>query len=56
MKDCFLGYLEEWQESVDGRADFNKTQKQMMTLTRETLEGLKITGIACLNFISTVLK
>ena len=58
--DCFLGYLEEWQNSVDTRTTFTKGQKKMMCLSRETLDGLKITGIedktaifsACNNLIN----
>lgn len=46
LENCFLGYLEEWQQCVDKRKDFTKGEKQMMCLSRETLEGLKIMGYA----------
>lgn len=44
LQESFLGYLHEWQCSIDGREDFSKGQKNMMCLSKETLDGLKITG------------
>ena len=45
LKDDFLGYLDQWNDSVKGRQGFTPAQKQMMQLSRETLEGLRVTGI-----------
>ena len=45
LQDCFLGYIQEWQSSIDSREGFTKGQKQMMCLARETVDGLKMTGI-----------
>lgn len=45
LQETFLGYLQEWESSVKNRENFTKGEKQLMCLTRETLEGLKITGI-----------
>lgn len=36
--------MEEWRESVDKRTGFTAAQKQKMMLSRETMEGLEITG------------
>ena len=46
LEDEFLGYLTEWKESVDERKGFDEKQKARMMLSRETLEGLKMTGNA----------
>ncbi len=44
MKTDFLGYLKEWETSVKGRDGFTGAQKVSMMLSRETLQGLHITG------------
>ena len=44
LKEDFLGYIEEWQKSIEQREEFTNAQKQMMCLSKETLTGLKITG------------
>ena len=41
----FIGYLKEWEKSVEQRNGFNAAQKKMMILSNETTEGLKIAGI-----------
>ena len=40
----FLGYLKQWEESVQARRDVADSGKTKMLLSRETLEGLYITG------------
>ena len=40
----FLGYLKEWKASVDNRSGFTEAEKAMMCLSKETLEGLHMTG------------
>ena len=40
----FLGYLKEWEDCVNARTDVPDAQKPMMLLSRETMEGLHITG------------
>ena len=42
----FLDYLNEWQSSVAARDGFTSAEKAMMTLSRETLEGLRVTGMS----------
>ena len=42
-----LGYIEKWKNCVNKREGFNATQKKMMTLSEETIEGLQITGYQC---------
>ena len=44
LKEDFLGYLDEWEDSVEQRKGFTASQKAMMLLSRETIEGLRTTG------------
>ena len=44
LEEEFLGYLEEWEESVASRTGFTAKERAMMCLSRETLDGLRITG------------
>ena len=37
-------YLSEWEESVSSREAASDTEKTRMLLSRETVEGLYITG------------
>ena len=39
-----MRYLDDWQDSVDERKDVEDVEKAVMTLSRETLCGLRITG------------
>ncbi len=45
LKDTFLKYLRDWQDSVKARKDFTPTQQGKMCLSTQTLEGIEITGI-----------
>ena len=45
LQKDFLGYLKEWRASVDARKDITDAERPTMCLSRETLEGLHITGI-----------
>ena len=40
-----MGYLAEWKASVEQRTDVTDAQKQAMMLSKETLEGLHMTGM-----------
>ena len=40
----FLGYLQEWKGSVDGQSGFTEAEKAMTCLSKETIEGLHMTG------------
>ena len=42
-----MGYLKECQDSVDSRQDVDDGKKATMTLSKETIEGLTITGKFC---------
>lgn len=44
LETDFLGYLKEWEDCVNARTDVPDAQKPMMLLSRETIEGLHITG------------
>ena len=43
LKQDFLGYLDQWEAEVQQRDD-TQTEKNRMCLSKETLEGLRITG------------
>ena len=45
LEGDFLGYLREWQDSVDSQEKYPSGQKRLMTLSQETIEGICITGI-----------
>ncbi len=44
LEKDFLGYLKEWEDSVETRTDVPKAEKPTMLLSRATREGLRITG------------
>lgn len=45
LENDFINYFKEWDESVDNRpGKFSSAQKNMMKLSRETVEGLFITA------------
>ena len=41
----FLAYLDDWERSVNEREGYTTAQKNRMILSKETLLGLRITGI-----------
>ena len=44
MEEEFLGYLKEWKTAVENENELNADEKRRMLLSRETMEGLEITG------------
>ena len=44
LESDFIGYLDHWDSAVQKRQGFTPGQKAMMTLSRETREGLRMTG------------
>ena len=44
LKDDFLQYLDEWEASADSRIELTKSDRNRLCLSRETLEGLRMTG------------
>lgn len=44
LKDTFLDYLVEWDDSADARTDLVVSERNRRCLSRETLEGLRMTG------------
>ena len=44
LEKDFLGYLDEWDRAVCEREGFTPDEKKRMTLSQETLEGLRMTG------------
>ena len=45
LEKVFLGYFAEWDEMVHGRENFTATEKKKMTLSKDTLVGLRMTGV-----------
>ena len=43
MEEEFLGYLDEWEASVNSRTGFTLAQKKQMLISAETLLGLRMT-------------
>ena len=41
----FLSYLHDWEEEIANKEGYNAKQRAKMLLSRETMEGLRITGI-----------
>ena len=46
LKEEFLGYLDDWERSVNNHEGFTAAQRSMMLLSQQTLEGIRTTGIA----------
>ena len=44
LESTFLGYLNEWEDSVNSRSGFKKARKRMMYLSKETSDGFKMTS------------
>ena len=40
----FLGLSKDWEESVKKREGYSKEEMKRMTLSQETLQGLRMTG------------
>ena len=45
LKEEFIEYLGEWQQSVLARDGYNRMQRSKMLLSPETLLGIRITGM-----------
>ena len=45
LKDEFIPYLKEWEDSVEKRNGCSPQSKSMMVLAKETCNGINITGI-----------
>ena len=44
LKGEFLDYLDEWEDDASSRDDLTKSEQNRQCLSRETLEGLRMTG------------
>lgn len=47
LNNDFLGYLHEWESQVGMQRDLSKSEKSKLLLSKETRDGLKITGKIC---------
>ena len=45
----FLGYLRSWEQSVATQMSLTQSERNRMLLSRETSDGLKLTGIYMYN-------
>ena len=41
-----MKYLDEWEERVKCRDGFSNAEKEKMLLSRETRDGIRITGLS----------
>ena len=44
LEDTFLPYLTSWEASVSARSGFPEAEKKSMLLSKETLDGLRMTS------------
>eukprot|EP00731_Ephydatia_muelleri_P035495 Em0129g3a len=51
LTDVFLVYLDEWEESVKGREDLDKSQIILMMLSAETRQGLRLTVMSFVELV-----
>ena len=49
LEKDFMEYLDEWESSANMREDLSDAEKQKLCISRETVEGLRVTGMN-LNF------
>jgi len=52
----FLPYLDQWEKSVAARTDVEENEKSRTTISRETLSGLRITGMLYMSIIHSLNK
>ena len=50
LQDDFLDFLDSWEKESESLEKVTKEVKQRMCISRETLEGLRITGNYLLHF------
>lgn len=53
LEEEFLDYLDEWDTEVKGRPGFTDCEEKM-TLSQETLEGLRMTGTCTCMYVQCV--
>lgn len=46
LEKDFIEYLDEWEASAYGQEDLSETEKQKLCISRETLEGLRLTSMS----------
>ncbi len=55
LSEDFIGYLNDWKKSVDERRDVADGGRDVMQLSQETLDGLKMTGKPCMHSVCSIL-
>ena len=45
LRKEFLPYFQNWKQSVQRRAGFESKEKDMMMISRTTMNGIEITGM-----------
>jgi hypothetical protein len=54
LEEVFLPYLDSWEKSVFERHDFSDAQKKRMTLSNETLVGIRRTVLSFVEFVKYI--
>ena len=44
LKDTFIPWLDSWEKAVHDRKDINASEKEIRLLSKETSQGIRITG------------
>ncbi len=44
MKESFLAWLDKWEKQVNDRKDLDAAEKEKALISKETLQGIRITG------------
>ena len=56
LKIEFLGYFEAWEVSIESRTEASKTEKSKMFISRQTMDGLKITCYSLIELVKFLLQ
>ena len=51
LEHDFLDYLDEWEASAQAAENLSDAEKNKLCISRETLEGLRMTGL-CTGFVT----
>ena len=56
LKHDFLSYLDEWEASSQAQDGLSQAEKNKLCISRETLEGLRITGWTLALYCNTIIN
>ena len=49
LESTFLGFFDDWEKETSNLEGLNKSEKSKFILSKQTLQGLRITGKLLLN-------